>query len=210
MRRFKLNVEKALNGLLMFLERYPGANRTQIMKFFFFADFTFYSKNERPIFGGTYVHMKNGPVPQEIFAHSLPNFVNAGFVECREVDMGYIGYRYYDKRNPEWEKFDKEELKTIVETTDFIKGLKTAKGVSDFSHQLALWNYTLNNEVIPYEFASMEEEDIRRHLEEKRTLSMLLERAHFEKTNDRYWEEENIEPAVSYQESALRMLADPD
>lgn len=210
MRRFKLNNEKALNGLLMFLERYPGANRTQIMKFFFFADFTFYSKNERPIFGGTYIHLKNGPVPQEIFTDLLPYSVNAGFVECREVDVGYKGYRYYIKNKPEWEKFDKEELKTVVETTDFIRRLKTARGVSDFSHQFALWSYTLNGEEIPYEFANMEEEEIQRYLEEKRTLSMLLEKAHFEKTNDRYWEEENIEPAFSYQESALRLLADKD
>ena len=65
--RFKLNLEKCIQGISFLAKHRPGITQYYVGKVFFFADREHLLDWGRPISGDRYVAMEHGPVPSTIY-----------------------------------------------------------------------------------------------------------------------------------------------
>lgn len=64
---FKFNENKAIELVLYLANKKSKIDKLTLLKFIFFADIYHLNKYDRPILGGKYVAMPNGPVASELF-----------------------------------------------------------------------------------------------------------------------------------------------
>lgn len=65
--RFKLNIDKIIEGMQLLAEHQPGITQYYVGKVFFFADKEHFLDWGRSISGDRYVAMEHGPVPSTIY-----------------------------------------------------------------------------------------------------------------------------------------------
>jgi len=202
-RRFPFNEAKAYSALIYLLREYPGVKKTQIMKFFFLADFYMFAKYEYPIFGGVYIHMDRGPVPIEVKNKLLPELIDSNLVRI-EQKGGYKHFLNIDLE-PDISVFTVTELDTMHKTISFLKHLKTSENVSNFTHNFGLWKLTKDGEPIPYEFARMTDEEIKKYLEEHRFYKQLaLSLPTPKEVPNDYWNDYEIVIPASLEKEMLK------
>ena len=209
MRTFKANRTKVKNGLIFFLTYSPNATRTQIMKFFFFVDFSLYQKRQRPAFGGVYVHMQHGPVPIEVKNKYLPELLKQNIIkENKKQDHKYSSYRYSICKDSDYDEsvFEAEELDTMFKVVSYLKRLKTALNAIRSTHKLELWKYTKNGDTIPYEFLIMNKEQIKDYMEKVRHYKALARKDPPLVVDEKAWKDYDMEPAVSLQKLAAEII----
>ena len=147
------NVEKFKNALLYITQKIgalPNVGQTVLYKILYFCDFDYYEKYEEQLIGATYIKNHFGPTPRE-FSAIVKEMMKDGQIE-------EVVRKFYDKdqkaylsaKNPDLSVFSGRELQHIDEEIARL-GHKTAKELSDFSHQDVPWISTVIGKEIPYE-----------------------------------------------------------
>lgn len=125
----------------------PGG-ATKLNKLLFFSECSHIRAYGDPITGSHYQKLPEGPAP----LHLIPirdGLCSAGHAEMREDS--YFGYRLdrlVPLRPADEGRFRPEELKTVDQVVDAFWG-KTAREVSDLSHEEMGWRIVEENEIIP-------------------------------------------------------------
>jgi len=147
------NVEKFKNALLYITQKIgalQNVGQTVLYKILYFCDFDYYEKYEEQLIGATYIKNRFGPTPRE-FSAVVKEMIEEGKIE--EVTTKYFSKdqkKYLPVQNPDLSVFTGRELQHIDEEIARL-GHKTAKELSDFSHQDIPWISTAFGEDIPYE-----------------------------------------------------------
>lgn len=147
------NVEKFKNALLYITQKIgalPNVGQTVLYKILYFCDFDYYEKYEEQLIGATYIKNHFGPTPRE-FSKIIKEMVKDGEIE--EVVTKFFDKdqrKYLPVKNPDLSVFSGRELQHIDEEIARL-GHKTAKELSDFSHQDIPWISTEIGKNIPYE-----------------------------------------------------------
>ncbi len=147
------NVEKFKNALLYITKKIgaaPNVGQTVLYKILYFCDFDYYEKYEEQLIGATYIKNNFGPTPRE-FATIIKQMQKDGQIE--EVKSKFFNkdqVKYIPVQNPDLSVFSGQELQHINEEIARL-GHKTAKELSDFSHQDVPWISTEIGKDIPYE-----------------------------------------------------------
>jgi hypothetical protein len=100
-----------------FVERIPGAGRTQIVKFLYLADVESRRYLGRPISNLDYIWYDHGPFDSEIL-YQLDELCADGFIATEKVcyPNGFAGYRYRATKSPVQFDFAMEQM-TILNYT---------------------------------------------------------------------------------------------
>ncbi len=147
------NVEKFKNALLYITQKIgamPNVGQTVLYKILYFCDFDYYEKYEEQLIGATYIKNHFGPTPRE-FSKIIKEMVKDGEIE--EVITKFFNKdqrKYLPIKSPDLSVFSGRELQHIDEEITRL-GHKTAKELSDFSHQDVPWISTVIGKEIPYE-----------------------------------------------------------
>jgi len=147
------NVEKFKSALLYITQKIgalPNVGQTVLYKILYFCDFDYYEKYEEQLIGATYIKNHFGPTPRE-FSKIIKEMVKDGEIE--EVVTRFFDKdqrKYLPVKNPDLSVFSGRELQHIDEEIARL-GHKTAKELSDFSHQDIPWISTEIGKNIPYE-----------------------------------------------------------
>jgi transcriptional regulator with XRE-family HTH domain len=147
------NVEKFKNALLYITQKIgalPNVGQTVLYKILYFCDFDYYEKYEEQLIGATYIKNHFGPTPRE-FSAIVKEMI-------KEEKIEEITTKFFDKDqkkyipviSPDLSVFSGRELQHIDEEIARL-GHKTAKELSDFSHQDVPWISTEIGKNIPYE-----------------------------------------------------------
>ncbi len=146
-------VEKFKQVLLYLLERCggkPNVGETVVYKLLYFADFNFYEIFEEQLTGATYRKLQFGPVPRE-----FSEIVN-DMVEKKELSIFKTTYgnfpqtRYIPLKKADLNQLNAAE-KTVLDSVVERFSDKSAKWLSDYSHDDIPWKATAEKEVIDYE-----------------------------------------------------------
>jgi DNA-binding XRE family transcriptional regulator len=147
------NVAKFKNALLYITQKIgalPNVGQTVLYKILYFCDFDYYEKYEEQLIGATYIKNHFGPTPRE-FSKIIKEMVKDGAIE--EVITKFFDKdqrKYLPVISPDLSVFSGRELQHIDEEIARL-GHKTAKELSDFSHQDIPWISTEIGKNIPYE-----------------------------------------------------------
>lgn len=147
------NVAKFKNALLYITQKIgalPNVGQTVLYKILYFCDFDYYEKYEEQLIGATYVKNHFGPTPRE-FTKIIQEMVKNGEIE--EVVTKFFNKdqkKYLPVKSPNLAVFSGQELQHIDYEIARL-GHKTAKELSEFSHQDVPWISTEIGKNIPYE-----------------------------------------------------------
>ena len=147
------NVEKFKNALLYITQKIgalPNVGQTVLYKILYFCDFDYYEKYEEQLIGATYIKNHFGPTPRE-FSAVVKEMVKEGKIE--EITTKFFDKdqkKYIPVISPDLSVFSGRELQHIDEEIARL-GHKTAKELSDFSHQDVPWISTEIGKNISYE-----------------------------------------------------------
>ena len=124
---------------------------TNLMKNLFAVDFENYKDNGSTITNLKYAHMPFGPAVNnryEIYNFLLKN----NYIEIESMD-GEYGTKFKSIFDFDSNLFTEEEINTLKLIKDKMKN-KTAKKLSDWSHEFIGWRNTKNGEIISYKYAN--------------------------------------------------------
>ncbi len=149
--------------------------KTKLNKLAFYADFLAYLNFGKSITGHEYFHLPEGPAPRKLLA-LMPAFRKPAE---QDPDMAvrvrdYHGWkleRPLALRAPNTKKFLPEEIKLVEDLVKRHRG-KSAREMSEKSHQFIGWILTRNGETIPYTSALV---GLREPTEEERKIGLALE-----------------------------------
>ncbi|WP_419918922.1 Panacea domain-containing protein [Candidatus Poriferisocius sp.] len=131
-------------------DRYGGA--TKLNKVLFFVEFEHLRRHHQVISGCEFQKLPHGPAPRQLKP------VRDQLIESGEAKL--VQEEFLDKtldrliplRSANLALFSKDEMQTISEVVDSLKGITTA-GVSELSHQEPGWQLAEEGETIPYSAA---------------------------------------------------------
>ncbi|MFT7099268.1 MAG: transcriptional regulator with XRE-family HTH domain [Rickettsiales bacterium] len=147
------NVKKFKNALLYITQKigaFPNVGQTVLYKLLYFCDFDYYEKYEEQLIGATYIKNHYGPTPRE-FSTIVKDMIKNGEIE--EVKTKFFNRsqkKYIPVIDPDLSVFTGRELQHIEDEITRL-GHKTAKELSDFSHEDVPWITTNIGEDISYE-----------------------------------------------------------
>lgn len=147
------NLKKFKEVLLYILEKVgakPNIGETAIYKLMYFIDFDYYEKFEEQLIGATYIKNHFGPTPIE-FKKVVNDMEEKGEVE--QVKSSYFQYeqkKYLPRRNPDLSILNAREL-TLIDDVLARLSDKSAKELSDYSHEDIPWKVHKQGEKISYE-----------------------------------------------------------
>lgn len=152
MRRFRFDPEKALNLVLYVAGSVPEATFHTISKVIYFADKLHLQRYGRLICGDSYVAMKHGPVPSEIY-DMMKDVRGDGFSEhwqvAREAFQVKGKATVVPTKAPDLEIFSESDLECLRESIQTYGQLDFAR-LTELSHDAA-WNATDDNDIIDLE-----------------------------------------------------------
>lgn len=148
------DLDKFKEVLLYILSRVggkPNVGETVLYKLLYFIDFDYYEKFERQLIGATYIKNHYGPTPVE-FKAVVEDMVLKG--EVVRVSSKYFEHsqkKYLPVREPDLTKLkDARELRHIDEVLARLSD-RTAKELSDYSHEDVPWLIAEENGPLDYE-----------------------------------------------------------
>lgn len=147
------NLDKFKQVFLYILEKVgnrPNVGMTVLYKLLYFVDFDYYEKYEEQLMGLTYIKNHHGPTPKE-FIKVIEQMKAAG--ELEEVQSKYFTYdqkKYIPVIHPDLSKISGQELKLIDDVLNRLAG-KSAKELSEYSHEDTPWRVSELGEDIGYE-----------------------------------------------------------
>lgn len=154
---FKLNEEKYRNAILYFASKVGSGSvwgKKKMYKLFYYLDFDFFEKYEKPITGDVYHKLQMGPAPSYLDAIT-EDLVKEGFLTTTKRKTG-LGYKdavvYRALKRPDLSVFDSKELamlKRVVKNC----GNKTGTELEALTHKEAPYLAVEEGEEIPLELA---------------------------------------------------------
>jgi len=146
--------ESKLRELILYIaERSEGDDsfgKTKLNKLLFYADFVAYAQSGCPITGQEYRKYPHGPVP----AHAQPaldGLQTEGAIALATRNYhGLPQQRPLALREPDLSHFSGAEIAIVNEVITELWG-KSARDVSDLSHEFPGWQAARPGEVIPYD-----------------------------------------------------------
>lgn len=146
-------IEKFKNVLLYLLERCggkPNIGETVLYKLLYFADFNFYELYEEHMTGATYRKLQYGPVPRE-FGEIVKEMIRRkDLTSVKDSFYGYPQTRYIPLKKADLNQLTAAE-KTVLDSVVERLSDKSAKWLSDYSHEDIPWKATAEKDVIDYE-----------------------------------------------------------
>ncbi len=149
----KIRLEKFKQVLLYILERCAGkANigETVIYKLLYFSDFNYYEAYEEQMTGARYKKLHYGPIPVE-FSKVISLMEKER--EIKSINDEFYGYpqkRYIPLIKADLEQLKASEKEVIDKVINQLSD-KTAKEISDYSHDDMPWKATKDKDLIDYE-----------------------------------------------------------
>lgn len=137
----------------------PYFGKTKLFKILFYSDFLAYRELGQSISGDRYVKQTHGPVPTRI------NYMIKTLVEKEELALspGYLGTHVQQKpvhlSRPDLSVFSADEIAIVDEVIESLRG-KSARQVSELSHEFIGWKVAEMGMNIPYEIALVGAEEI--------------------------------------------------
>ena len=128
----------------------PNVGETVIYKLMYFIDFDYYEKYEEQLIGARYIKNTYGPTPME-FQEIVKEMINENEIE--KINVNYHGFtqkKYIPKRDPNLEELTAREMELITDVLDRLAH-KSAKQLTDYSHNDIPYMTTGDNEIIEYE-----------------------------------------------------------
>jgi uncharacterized phage-associated protein len=151
-RRFHFDPEKALNLVLYVARAVPQATFHTISKVIYFADKLHLQRYGRLICGDSYVAMKHGPVPSEIY-DMMKDVRGDGFSEhwpiAREAFQVKEKATVVPSREPDLTVFSDSDRECLEESIKTYGHLNFAR-LTELSHDAA-WEATDDNDMIDIE-----------------------------------------------------------
>lgn len=168
--RFEFNREK-FKELVVYVSRQceddPTFGAIKLNKVLYYADFAAFRSLHRPITGASYRRLREGPAPRE-FLDVRRELIDSGDASVEYRDY-FTGRQHRlvisEAREPDLQRFSNDEIALVDSIIRFFHG-KTAREVSDFSHQEPGWVLTDDGEDIPYETAWLSADPIDQETEE--------------------------------------------
>ena len=155
------NLKKFKEVLLYILEKVgarPNIGETAIYKLLYFIDFDYYEKFEEQLIGAKYIKNHYGPTPIE-FKDIVEQMQKKG--ELEKVRSKYFQYeqkKYLPRRQPDLSILNGREIQHIDEVLSRLAG-KSAKELSEYSHQDTPWLVHGIGEQISYESVFYRDDD---------------------------------------------------
>lgn len=154
-----LENDSKLKELLLFIcQRSEGDGpfgATKLNKLLFFCDFTAYRKFGKPITGHRYQRLDNGPAPRALVP-IRSQMEEEGAIAIAERDYhGHTQKRVLARRDADLQEFSADEIALVTALIDEYWG-RTARQLSDLSHEFRGWQLAEDGEDIPYEVALVE------------------------------------------------------
>ena len=154
---FKLNEKKYKNAILYFANKIGKGSvrgKKKMYKLFYFLDFDFFEKYEKPITGAIYHKLQMGPAPS-YFDVTANDLKKAGLliINKRKTAPGYndtVVYKALEK--PDLSIFTKEEIKMLKRIVEKY-GDKTGSELEVLTHKEAPYLAVEEAEEIPFELA---------------------------------------------------------
>lgn len=135
---FPYDREKATHAVRWLLDRHGGKlDCMQLLKLIFFADRDHLARFGRPIVGGHYVAMKNGPVALELYEELRSRRVDGTSVEL------YPAVRLVERGD---EDYLSESDRLALKFADELYGMHDSYSLSDITHGLKVWTKNAPNE----------------------------------------------------------------
>lgn len=148
----KENLDKFKQVLLYVVSKVgsrPNIGQTALYKLLYFIDFDYYEKYQKYLVGATYVKNTHGPSPVS-FAKIARELESKGkLVEVNSKFFNYDQKKYLVTDEPEVSLLSAQELKHIDDELERLAS-KTAKALSDLSHEDTPWKVANKMEVLNY------------------------------------------------------------
>lgn len=147
------NLKKFKEVLLYILEKVgakPNIGETAIYKLLYFIDFDYYEKFEEQLLGATYIKNRYGPTPVE-FKKIVDDMKKRREIE--QVASKYFQYeqkKYLPLREPDLSSITAREISHIDDVLARLSD-KSAKELSDYSHDDIPWKVHKQGDRISYE-----------------------------------------------------------
>lgn len=147
------NLKKFKEVLLYILEKVggkPNIGQTVLYKLLYFIDFDYYEKFEEQLIGATYIKNHFGPTPVEFFK-VISRMIENGEVE--EVKSTYFKHeqkKYLARKSPDLSILTVQEKEHIDDVLVRLSD-KSAKALSDYSHEDVPWVVAKMGKPIEYE-----------------------------------------------------------
>ena len=140
--------KKFINVILSIIDN--GLGKTKLAKGLFVLDFNSYDQYAKSVTGLTYSKMPMGPMPEKL-DKILKYLEDNKYIS---INTTYNGdYKKIDIKalvDVDYSKFTENELDMINRAKKFISN-KTAKELSELSHEGEIWNSTKDNRFISYD-----------------------------------------------------------
>lgn len=154
---FKLNEEKYRNAILYFTSKIGNGSvcgKKKIYKLFYYLDFDFFEKYDKPITGDVYHRLQMGPAPSYFDAIALDlNKEGLLSITQKRTCLGYNDTIVYKAtKGPNMDVFNSNEtamLRRIVSKY----GDKTGKELEILTHKEAPYLAVQDGEEIPFELS---------------------------------------------------------
>lgn len=146
-------VEKFKQVLLYLLERCagkPNVGETVVYKLLYFADFNFYEIFEEQLTGATYRKLPFGPVPLEFAKIIMQMEKNKELTSVQSDYYEYSQKRYIPLVKPNLQLLTAAEKSVLDSVIDRFSD-KSARWLSDYSHEDIPWKATAEKQIIDYE-----------------------------------------------------------
>ncbi len=148
------NLKKFKEVLLYILEKVgalPNIGETAIYKLLYFIDFDYYEKYEEQLIGAKYIKNHYGPTPVAFEKEIVDEMTDKG--ELEKVKSKYFQYeqkKYLPRRKPDLSRLSAREITHIDDVINRLAN-KSAKELTEYSHNDIPWKSHENGEVIDYE-----------------------------------------------------------
>ncbi len=130
----------------------PTFGAVKLNKILYYADFYAYRQLGASITGADYQKLPEGPAPRQLLP-ARTSLVEDGSVRLEYVPrFNYVQQRVVPLREPDLARFSAEELRIVDEVITGLQG-KSAREVSEMSHQELGWQAAEYYQTIPYRTA---------------------------------------------------------
>ncbi len=138
----KLDQDHFANVVIFLLMRCPTAGLTKLLKLLYLAESQHYRKYLTPLFGGSYIALKCGPVLDN-YKHLFAVLEEKGIV--KETTKKILGVakpktEYVPLREPNLAAFSQSELETLDKVVEFW-GKYDGSTLSQYTHRAGPWTW---------------------------------------------------------------------
>jgi len=147
-------------------EEDPTSGSTKLNKILYFAEISHLRRTGKPITGSDYQKQPHGPTLRRMPPIIRELESQGAAKEIEEDNFGYAQRKLVALREPDLSKFSAEEIESALDMVRQFWG-KSAKEVSDISHEDPGWRAVDIGETIPLELAFVARPEVTDALRER-------------------------------------------